>query len=64
MFKKENYQGEAYVRRGQRKALYRREKDSLEEPQEKAKIQHKALRRAKNLAFSEDSCFKKKRVWP
>ena len=27
-----NHPGEAYVRRGRRKALYRREKDSLEGP--------------------------------
>ena len=28
-----------------------------------AEIQHKALRRGKNLAFSEDSCLEKERVW-
>ena len=42
--KKGNHLGEAYVRRGQSKALYRRERDSLEGPHEEAEIQHKALR--------------------
>ena len=51
------------MRRGQRKALYRRERDSLEGPHEEAEIQRKALRRGKNLAFSKDSCLEKKRVW-
>ena len=48
--------------KGQRKALYRRERDSLEGPHEEAEIQRKALRRAKNLAFSEDTCLEKERV--
>ena len=50
------------MRRGQRKALYRRERDFLEGPHEEAEIQHKALRRGKNLAFSEDTCLEKERV--
>ena len=50
------------MRRGRRKALYRREKDSLERPHEEAEIQRKALRRGKNLAFSEDTCLEKERV--
>ena len=50
------------MRRGQRKALYRRERDSLEGPHEEAEIQHKALRRGKNLAFSKDTCLEKERV--
>ena len=50
------------MRRGQRKALYRRERDSLREPHDEAEIQRKALRRGKNLAFSEDTCLEKKRV--
>ena len=50
------------MRRGRRKALYRRERDSLEGPHEKAEIQRKALRRGKNLAFSEDTCLEKERV--
>ena len=62
MLRKGNHPGEAYVRRGQRKALYRRERDSLEGPHEKAEIQHMALRRRKNLAFSENACLEKKRV--
>ena len=60
--KKGNHPGEAYVRRGRRKALYRKERDSLEGPYEKAEIQRKALRRGKNLAFSEDTCLEKERV--
>ena len=57
-----NHPGEAYVRRDQRKDLYRRERDSLEGPHEKAEIQSKALRRGKNLAFSKDTCLEKERV--
>ena len=51
------------MRRGRRKDLYRREKDSLEGPHEEAEIQRKALRRGKSLAFSEDACLEKERVW-
>ena len=47
------------MRRGQRKALYRTERDSLEGPHEEAEIQHKALRRGKNLAFGKDTCLEK-----
>ena len=50
------------MRRGRKKALYRREKNSLEGPHEEAEIQRKALRRGKNLAFSEDTCLEKERV--
>ena len=50
------------MRRGRRKALYRRERDSLEGLHEKAEIQPKALRRGKYLAFSEDTCLEKERV--
>ena len=50
------------MRRGRRKALYRTERDFLEGSHEKAKIQRKALRRGKNLAFSKDTCLKKERV--
>ena len=60
--KKGNHLGEAYVRKRQRKALYRRESDSLEGPHEEAEIQRKVLRRGKNLAFSKDTCLKKERV--
>ena len=42
--------------------MYRRERDSLEGPHEEAEIQRKALRRGKNLAFSEDTCLEKERV--
>ena len=50
------------MRRGRRKDLYRRVRDSLEGPHEEAEIQRKALRRGKNLAFSEDACLEKERV--
>ena len=57
-----NHPGKAYVRRGRRKDLYRRERGSFEGPHEEAKIQRKALRGGKNLAFSEDTCLEKERV--
>ena len=41
--KKGNHPGEAYMRRGRRKDLYRTERDSLEGPHEEAEIQRKAL---------------------
>ena len=50
------------MRRGRRKALYRRERDSLEEPDEEAEIQRKALRGGKNLTFSEETCLEKEKV--
>ena len=50
------------MRRGRRKDLYRRKRDSLEGPHEEAEIQRTALRRGKNLAFSEDACLEKERV--
>ena len=50
------------MRRDRRKDLYRTERDSLEGPQEEAEIQRMALRRGKNLAFSEDTCLEKERV--
>ena len=59
---KGNHPGEAYVRRGERKAFYRRERESLEGPYEEAEIQRRTLRRAKSLAFSEDTCLEKEKV--
>ena len=50
------------MRRDRRKDLFRTERDSLEGPHEEAEIQRKALRRGKNLAFSEDTCLEKERV--
>ena len=50
------------MRRGRKKALYGKERESLEGPREEAEIQRKALRRGKNLAFSEDTCLEKERV--
>ena len=41
--RKGNHPGEAYVRRGRRKDLYRRERNSFERPHEDAEIQRKAL---------------------
>ena len=60
--RKGNHPGEPYVRKGQRKDLYRTESDSLEGPHEEAEIQRKAvLRHGKDLAFSEDTCLEKER---
>ena len=50
------------MRRGKRKALYRRERDSLEGPHKEAEIQRRALRCGKNLAFSEHAYLEKERV--
>ena len=50
------------MRRGRRKDLYRTERDFLEGPHQEAEIQRKALRRGKNLAFSEDTGLEKERV--
>ena len=50
------------MRRGQTKALCKTKRDSLEGPHEEAEIQRKALRRGKNLAFSEDTCLEKEKV--
>ena len=47
------------MRRDRRKDLYRTEKDSLEGTHEEEEIQRKALRRGKNLAFSEDTYLEK-----
>ena len=60
--KKGNHPGKAFVRRGRRKALYKKERDSLEGSREEAEIQHKTFRHAKNLAFSEGTCLEKERV--
>ena len=50
------------MRRDRRKDLYRTERDSLEGAHDEAEIQRKALRRGKNLAFSQDVCLEKERV--
>ena len=60
--RKGNHPGEAYVRRSQRKDLYRRVRDSLERPHDDAEIQRKALKPGKNQAFSEDTCLEKEGV--
>ena len=60
--RKGNHLGETYVGRGQRKDLYRTERDALQGPHEEAEIHGKTLRRGKNLAFSEDTCLEKERV--
>ena len=59
---KGNHPGKACVRRGRKKALYRRERDSIKGPHEEAEIQRKDLTRGKNLTFSEDTCLEKERV--
>ena len=61
--RKGNHSGEAQVRRGHRKALYRRERNSLKGPHEEAEIQRRDLRHGKNLAFSKDKCLEKETVW-
>ena len=50
------------MRRDRRKDLCRTVRDSLDGPLKEAEIQRKALRRGKNLAFSEDTCLEKERV--
>ena len=60
--RKGNHLGEESVKRGQRKDLYRRERDSLEGPHVEAEIHRKALRQGENLTFSEDTCLEKERV--
>ena len=50
------------MRRDRKKDLCRRERDSLEGPHEEAERQGMALKRRKNLAFSEDTCLEKERV--
>ena len=57
-----NHPGEAYVRRGRRKDLYRRERDSLEGSHEEVEIQCKALRCGKNLDVIKNTCLEKERV--
>ena len=60
--RKGNHPGEAQVRTGRRKALYTRDRDSLEGPHDEVEIQRRALRRGRNLAFSEDTSLEKERV--
>ena len=57
--KEKKHPDKAYLKRGRRNALYRRERGSLEGSHEEAELHRKALRRGKNLAFSEDTCLKK-----
>ena len=59
--RKGNHPGEAQVRSGQRKVLYRRERDSLEGPHDKAKIQRKALRRGIKLGLQQRYMFRKRK---
>ena len=47
------------MRRGQRKALYKRERDSLEGPHEEEEIQCEALRGEKNFGLQQRNVFKK-----
>ena len=50
------------MRRGPKKSFIQKRRGLLKGPHEEAEIQHKALRRGKNLAFSEDTCSEKKKV--
>ena len=50
------------MRRGRRKDLYTKERDSSEEPHEEAEIQRKALTCGKNLTSSEDTYLEKEKV--
>ena len=50
------------MKRSRRKALYRRQRDSLEGLHEEAEMLRKALGWGKNLAFSQDTCLEKERV--
>ena len=47
------------MRRGRRKALYRRERDSLKRSHEEAEIQRKALRRGKKFGLQRRYMFRK-----
>ena len=60
--RKGNHPGEAYVKKGRRKTLHSRERDSLEEPHRGAEIQRKTLRHGKNLAFNDEACLENERV--
>ena len=60
--RKGNNPGKVYVRRDRRKALYRRNKNSLVGPHEEVETRRKTLRQEKNLVFSEDKCLEKERV--
>ena len=51
--KKGNHPGETYVKISRRKNLYRKERDSLEGPHEKANIQRKVLRRGKSWPLAK-----------
>ena len=62
MLRKGNHLDEAHVRRCQRKALYRTERDFLEGPHEEAETQRKTLRQGNNLDFSKDTCLEKERM--
>ena len=51
------------MRRGRRKALYRRERDSLEGSHEEARIQRKALRRGRTWPDAVEDDPKKWLEW-
>ena len=48
--------------KGQRKVLYRRERNFFEGAHQEADIPCKALKRGKNLAFSKNTCLEKESV--
>ena len=56
--RKGNHLGRGICEKGPKKSFIQKK----EGPYEEAEIHRKALRRGKNLAFSEDACLKKERV--
>ena len=48
--------------KGPKKRFVQKREGLLRGPHDEAEIQRKALRRGKNLAFSEDTCLEKERV--
>ena len=55
--RKGNHPGEAQVRTGRRKALYTRERDSLEGPQEEAEIHVSVFAVSNFITFSDEERF-------
>ena len=59
-FVKQLHNNLSLVRRLPQESLFHEPVTFLEVPQKKAEIQREALRRGKNLTFSEDTCLEKK----
>ena len=61
--RKGNHAGRGICEKGPKKSfVQKRERGSLQRPHEEAEIQRTALRRGKNVAFSEDTCLEKEKV--